>query len=54
MKHMEENFSNCSEEIFVIGENKKGAKVKVKLRETLGKHTGSSLAPNILPIFPFL
>lgn len=35
---MEENFSNCSEEIFVIGEDKKkGAKAKVKLRGDIGK-----------------
>lgn len=48
---MEETFLNGSEEMFVTGEVKRAAKVKVKLRETLRKHTGSSLARNILLMF---
>lgn len=41
-------FLNGSDEMFVIGEDKKGAKEKVKLGGTWGKHTGSSLAHDIL------
>lgn len=50
-KMWKELFSNVSDKMFVISADKKGAKVKVKVREMLGKHTGSSVARNILPSF---